>query len=104
LHGGPPLGTIPPMNTYELTILLPEGNEKEKTRIMKMIEDFLKKNKGELLKQESWGAKHLAYMIKKMNTADYEHLVISLEPEKQPELDRLLMLDEVILRYLFVRV
>ena len=92
------------MNTYELTILFPEGKETEKAQVLKMIEDYLKKNKGELLKQESWGVKHLAYLIKKQGTADYEHLVISLEPGKQPELDRFLTLDETIIRYLFVRV
>lgn len=92
------------MNTYELTLLLPEGEEKENARIMKMIEDFVKKAKGEILKQESWGVKHLAYMIGKQKTALYEHFVVSLEAAKQPELDRLLRLDEKIVRYLFVRV
>jgi small subunit ribosomal protein S6 len=92
------------MNTYELTLLLPEGDEKEKTRILKVVEDFVKKNKGELLKQESWGSKHLAYAINKMDVAEYEHFVLSLDAAKQPELDHTLRLDEKILRYLFVRV
>lgn len=92
------------MNTYELTVLFPEGAEKEKSRVMKMIEDFIKKNKGELLKQESWGAKHTAYMVGKNTTAEYEHFVLSLEPANQPELDRFLKLDETVMRYLFVRV
>lgn len=92
------------MNTYELTLLLPEGDEKEKSRLVKLVEDFVKKAKGELLKQESWGAKHLSYPLRKQMTADYEHFVLSLPPVKQPELDRILKLDETILRYLFVRV
>lgn len=92
------------MNTYELTLMLPESDEKEKARIVKMIEDYLKKNKGELLRTESWGVKQLAYMIGKYDKADYEHFVISLEPATQPGLDRLLSLDETVVRHLFVRV
>ena len=92
------------MNTYELTLLLPEGADAEKARVIKMVEDFLKKNKGELLKQESWGVKHTAYLLGKAATADYEHFALSLEPTKQPELDRLLTLDETVMRHLFVRV
>lgn len=92
------------MNTYELTVLVPEGEAEVKSRVLKMIEDFVKKNKGEILKQESWGSKHLAYVLKKQRTAFYEHFVLSLEPKNQPELDRLLRLDETVLRYLFVKV
>lgn len=92
------------MSTYELTILLPDGNEKEKSRIGKLVEDYVKKSKGELVKTESWGVKTLAYPIQKKTSADYEHFVLSLEPDKQPRLDQALRLDEGILRYLFVRV
>ncbi len=92
------------MNTYELTILFPEGAETEKARVVKMIEDYLKKNKGEMLKTENWGLKETAYQIGKKDKADYEHMVVSLEPAKQAGLDRLLSLDETVMRYLFVRV
>ncbi|KKU89146.1 MAG: 30S ribosomal protein S6 [Microgenomates group bacterium GW2011_GWF2_47_9] len=93
------------MNTYELTLLFPDGKDaKEKTRVVKMIEDFVKKHKGSLLKTESWGTKNLAYPIKKQVTAEYEHFVLSLESTDQPELERFLSLDEYLLRYLVVRV
>lgn len=90
------------MNTYELTIVMPEGDEA--ARIVKVVAAFVKKNKGEVSKQESWGAKHLAYPIKKLAVAQYEHFVLSLEPSVQPELDKVLRMDEKILRYMFVRV
>jgi small subunit ribosomal protein S6 len=94
------------MNTYELTILFPESKEgsEVKTTIVKMIEAFVKKNKGEINKQEEWGSKHLAYMIKKNTTAEYVHFVLALEPADQKSLDATLHLDETILRYMFVRV
>lgn len=99
------LGIIPRMNTYELTIVIPEDKEgKESARIVKLVTDFAKKTKGEVNKQESWGAKHLAYLIKKHSVATYEHFVVSLEPAQQPVLDKMLRMDESILRYMFVRV
>jgi ribosomal protein S6 len=93
------------MNTYELTVVIPEDKDgKEVVRIVKMITDFAKKAKGEVNKQESWGAKHMAYMIKKHSVASYEHFVLTLESSKQVELDKMLHMDESILRYMFVRV
>lgn len=93
------------MNTYELTILFPEDKDgKDKTRVLKVVTDAIKKAKGEVNKQESWGVKHLAYPIRKMEVADYEHLVISIPATTQIELDKTLRLDETILRYMFIRV
>jgi len=93
------------MNTYELTVVLPEDKEgKEVARIVKMVSDFAKKAKGEVNNQESWGAKHMAYMIKKQAVGNYEHFVLTLEPSKQIELDKMLRMDENLLRYMFVRV
>lgn len=99
------------MNTYELTILFPEdpatpkgsvGASKDK--VLKMITGFVKKHKGEINKTESWGAKYLTYPIRKLKVAEYEHLVLTIEPAAQVELDKTLRLDESILRYMFVRV
>lgn len=93
------------MNTYELTVVIPEnlaGAGKE--RITKIVTDFCKKVKGEISKQESWGTKHLAYPIKKLAVADYEHFVLLLPADRQPELDKTLRMDESILRYMFVKV
>ncbi|MFH2086017.1 MAG: 30S ribosomal protein S6 [bacterium] len=93
------------MNTYELTILIPEDKEgKEVPRIIKVVTDFAKKAKGEVNKQESWGAKHLAYPIRKLAIAQYEHFVLSLPSSRQPELDKMLKMNESILRYMFIRV
>lgn len=93
------------MNTYELTIVIPEDKDgKEVARIIKIVTDFAKKTKGEVNKQESWGAKHLAYPIKKLAIGQYEHFVITLDPKQQVVLDKTLHMDESILRYMFVRI
>ena len=100
------------MNTYELTVLFPDPAsakdakeaESEKTRVMKVIEEFVKKHKGEINKQESWGVKHLAYPIRKIEIGIYEHFVLTLPGSDQPVLDKMLKLEEGVLRYMFVRV
>lgn len=91
------------MQTYELTLLFPEGS-KDKEKILKLVTDFVKKAKGEILKQDSWGVKTLAYLLKKQNKAEYECFVLSLDVTDQPKLDNTLSITEGILRYLFVRV
>lgn len=90
------------MNTYELTVVIPEGDEVK--RLIKVVNDFAKKTKGEVNKHESWGVKQLAYPIRKLEKAQYEHFLLSLDPSKQVELDKALRMDESILRYMFVRV
>ena len=92
------------MNTYELTLLFAENNDTERERVLKLIADFAKKHKGEVNKAESWGAKHAAYPINKQGVFVYEHFLLSLAPDSQVELNRILKLDESIVRYLFVRV
>jgi small subunit ribosomal protein S6 len=93
------------MNTYELTVVLPEDKEgKEVAKLVKTVTDFVKKAKGEVNKQESWGARHMAYMIKKQTVANYEHFVLTLESAKAIELDKMLKMDESLLRYMIVRV
>jgi small subunit ribosomal protein S6 len=97
------------MNTYELTIVLKDPTSSKDSagagdKVIKMITDFAKKTKGEVNKQESWGAKHLAYPIKKLAIAQYEHFVVTLEPAQQVVLEKMLHMDESILRYMFVRV
>lgn len=92
------------MNTYELTLLFAENKDTERERVLKVIADFVKKHKGEVNKAESWGAKHAAYPINKQGVFVYEHFLLSLAPDAQVELSRILKLDESIVRYLFVRV
>lgn len=89
---------------YELTIVFPEKAEELKKKVLEMVEKFAAETKGKVVKQESWGVKELAYPIQRRQRGLYEHFVVELEPQKQPELAEKLRLQEGILRYLFVRV
>lgn len=91
--------------TYELTLVFPiDPGKKLKTKVTKLIKDFISGKKGEINKVDSWGVKDLAYQIDKNRQGDYEHYVLTLDSTYQPELDKELRLVEGMLRYLFVRV
>lgn len=93
------------MNKYELTLVFPEEQDgKNKKSVMKMVEDFVAKNKGKVITQESWGIKELAFPIKKHERADYEHYAFELDPKHQQTLENNVRLEENILRFLFIRV
>lgn len=93
------------MNTYELTLLFAEDKEaKNKKAVTKLVTDYIAKKKGKIVKTDEWGVKPLAYPIRENKSGEYVHLVIELEPKNQPGLDKMLRLDEQMLRYLFVRV
>lgn len=91
-------------NVYELTVVFPDNNEALKKKVIKVVGDFVSKRKGEIMKQDSWGVKELAYKIKGQKMGLYEHFVISIDPLEQPKLDKKLRVEEEVLRYLFVRV
>lgn len=93
------------MSIYELTLVFPEEKDgKSKKAVMKMIEDYISKHKGKVVKHESWGIKKLAFPIKKQESGDYEHYVFELEPNNQQELEKSVRLEESLLRFLFISV
>jgi len=90
------------MNTYELTVITADKASGEK--IEKTVKDWVKKVKGEVVKVDVWGEKTLAYPIKKNKIGYYTYLVLQLVSEEQPKLDKMMRLEEQLLRYLFVKV
>lgn len=89
---------------YELTVIFPEKEEEYREKTEKFVKDFVKKSSGEMVEEEEWGVRRLAYPIKKKETGYYKHFVIKIDTEDQPILEKKLALEEKILRYLFVRV
>ena len=88
------------MNSYYLTLVL-KADLEEKAR--KEILDNVKKSFTKIGKEDLWGSRSLAYPIKKNTSGYYVHFEIEAEPEKAKELDKILKLEEDILRYLLIR-
>lgn len=94
------------MNSYYLTLVFKnELGEKERKALLSEILKKIDKidAKGLSVKEEDWGIRDLAYPIKRENKGYYIHLQFETEPKNVKDLDKLLKVEEDILRYLLVR-
>jgi small subunit ribosomal protein S6 len=93
------------LREYEFTVItradLPDG---DRSKVLDRYETLMFKESGELLKRDDWGVKKLNYPIKKKHRGHYMHYdFVGSTPEGLREAERLLRIDENVLRYLLVR-
>ena len=91
------------MNNYETTFII--DAELESAQVEQKIqkfEDFLKSNKAEIIRQENWGTKRLAYRVKKKGQGVYAYVLYKAEGTLISDLDTQLRLDPDVLRHLTV--
>jgi small subunit ribosomal protein S6 len=96
------------MREYELYLVLDVDVEDEEVntiieRLTQLIVMGNGKAKGEVIKVEPRGKRRLAYHIKKKNESQDFVLALQTPPQALPEIERILKLDERVLRYLIVR-
>ena len=92
------------MNSYLLTLVLKAdlSDADRKTLLDSMIKKLVGED-GKIEKEDMWGAKDLAYPIKRQTKGFFAHFEISADPKNAKTLDKTLKLEEDILRYLLVR-
>ena len=73
------------------------------TLLEKFIE-VIKSFKGEIKKRENWGIRNLAYKINKNRKGHYTLLNIDGPPEAIQEYERLMRLDEDVIRFLTIKI
>ena len=69
-------------------------------KFIEVIQSF----KGEIKKRENWGIRNLAYKINKNRKGHYMLLNIDGPPEAIQEYERLMRLDEDIIRFLTIKI
>ena len=93
------------MPLYESVIICRQDITKNQLDII--ISEF-KKNieneKGEILNEEYWGLKNLAYEITKNKKAHYTMLIIESNPDKIEEYERKLRLHEDVIRFMTIKI
>ena len=90
------------MNSYYLTLVLkPEMDEKIRKAL---LDNVMKKIADKVVKEDLWGEKALAYPIQRCTKGFYAHFQIQADPKNAKGLDKLLKIEEDILRYLLVRI
>ncbi len=92
------------MNNYYLTLVLkPDMDEKERKTLLDSMTKKLTGEDGKVSKEDLWGNKDLAYPIKRQTKGYVAHFEITADPKNAKTIDKLLKVEEDILRYLLVR-
>lgn len=90
-------------NNYEAVVILSQTiADEEKVAFAEKMKELITKN-GELASIDEWGKKTLAYEIKKQKEGFYIVFTFTAKPESMSEMDRILRLDERVLKYIVVK-
>lgn len=88
------------MNNYQLTLVIKNDlAEKERKELL----DSISKKITKVEKEDLWGVRDLIYPIKHATKGYYAHFEFSDEPKNIPSLDKMIKLNEDIIRYLLIK-
>ena len=92
------------MNQYETVfILTPVLSDDQMKEAVKKYEDYLANNGAEIVHEESWGMRKLAYPIQKKSTGFYQLIEYKAEGEIIADVETEFRRDERVLRFLTVK-
>ncbi|MEM7679877.1 MAG: 30S ribosomal protein S6 [Pseudomonadota bacterium] len=87
------------MPIYETVFMARQDlSEKQVKELTDKYKDVIKSEKGKVLKEENWGLRTLAYRINKSRKAHYVLLETDIAGEGIIEVERLMRLDEDVMR------
>lgn len=91
------------MRLYEVVYILdPALDEDAVSAKLEKFHELATAHGGEVSAVDHWGTRQLAYPIKKQTSGYYAVAQFTAAPEALPEFERLLKLDEEVMRYLLV--
>lgn len=89
------------MRKYELMLAInPQLEEEELTSLIEKVKKIISKEKGEITNINKWGKRKLAYEIKDFTEAIYVVMKFNIDELSISEFERVLKLEEKIIRYL----
>lgn len=92
------------MNHYETVfILTPVLSDSQVEEAVKKVESFLKENNAEIVHQENWGLRKLAYPIQLKRNGFYNLIEFKAEADTISDLELMFKRDERVIRYLTVK-
>lgn len=89
------------MRTYEVNIIF-RYEEDHFKKGLEFVRAELKKFGGNIVKEDDWGVRTLAYPIKKQDQGHYVLFTTEFPPTKVAEIDQVFKLQPEILKFLFV--
>ncbi|MEU5467457.1 30S ribosomal protein S6 [Kocuria salsicia] len=92
------------MREYELMVILnPEVEERAVEPTLKKFLEVVTKENGTVDKLDIWGRRRLAYEIQKKSEGIYAVVNFTAQPQTAKELDRVLNLNEAVMRTKIIR-
>lgn len=89
---------------YELTVLIHPDLEANLDVPLKKVREIVTNNGGEIILEDNWGKKRLAYRIKKEDFAVYVYFDVKLPADAPLKISNILNITDEVLRYLLVKV
>ena len=91
------------MKLYELTVILNSSLEESVIQAeIEKIEKQITSAKGKIYKLERWGVRRLTYLIRGFHQGFYVHFLFEAPTALISEMERIMRINENILRYLTV--
>ena len=91
------------MKEYELTVLVHPDLEANLDTVLDKVRALVTDNGGEIIKEDNWGKKKLAYSIRREEFAVYVYFEVKLPAEAQLKISNVLNITDEVLRYLLVK-
>ena len=92
------------MKEYELTVLIHPDLEADIDTPLKKVREIIKSAGGEIVSEDNWGKKKLAYRIRKEDFAVYVYCDVKLPADAPLKISNTLNITDEVLRYLLVSV
>lgn len=91
------------MKEYELTVLVHPDLEADLDKALDKVRALITDNGGEIVKEDNWGKKKLAYRINNEDFAVYVYFDVKLPAEAPLKISSVLNITDEVLRYLLVK-
>ena len=93
------------MNCYEHTLIAKQDlSESQTKKLVDKYRDLIEKNHGKVVKTEEWGLRNLSHNIKSNKKGFYFHIKFQGIGKTIKELEKLGNIDQMLIRFLTVRV
>lgn len=92
------------MRDYELVVLLHPDLEIDLEKPLTKLRQLVAEGKGEIVKEDNWGKRKLAYQVKGESFAVYLYFEIKLPAESVKKLQSTLNITDEVLRYLLTAI
>ncbi len=94
----------PVLRPYEAVVIVhPDATEDEQKQIFRKNKEIIESFKGSVNHLDTWGRRNLANSIKKQKRALFFHSTFMAEPTAVAELERVLRINERVLRFMHTR-